>query len=70
MLIMAGFVLRAGIWQGWRRFPPFLCGLAPHAFIVANIFGVKDIGIILFQVMTTVGFVSLGYAVRTTNQRG
>jgi hypothetical protein len=69
MLVIGGLVLRAGIWQGWRRFPPFLCGLALPAFIAASTFGVKDIGIALFQIMTTVGFVSLGYAVRTSNQR-
>jgi hypothetical protein len=69
MLVMGGFVIKAKVWRGWRKFPPFMCGLALPAFIAASIFGVKDAGIALFQIMTTVGFVSLGYVVRTSNQR-
>jgi hypothetical protein len=70
MLVIGVFVLRAGIWRGWRRFPPFVCGLALPAFIAASAFGVKEVGIILFSVMTTIGFLILGYAVWRSNQSG
>jgi len=68
MLVVGGFVLRAGVWHGWRRVPAFLCALALLAFFIASTVGVKEVGLVLFAVMTTVGYMSLGYAVRTSDR--
>ncbi|HEV7860573.1 MAG TPA: hypothetical protein VGO91_18285 [Pyrinomonadaceae bacterium] len=66
MLVVGGFVLGAGVWHGWRRVPAFLCGLALLAFFIASAVGVREVGLVLFPVMTMIGFMSLGYAVRTS----
>lgn len=66
MLVVSIMVWRAGVWRGWRRIAPLLCGLALPVFFAANALGAKEIGLILFPALTAVGFMSLGYAVRTT----
>jgi hypothetical protein len=68
MLIVGAFVLKAGVWRGWRRFAPLLCGLALPALFAANaIFGSK-VGGIVFGLGTTATFMALGYAVRTSEK--
>lgn len=65
MLVIAGFVIKARAWRGWRRVAPILCGLAlPTFFCVAPLAG-KTVGGALFGLMTTAGFMLLGYAVLT-----
>lgn len=66
MLVIGGLVVKAGIWKGWRRLAPFVCGLALPSFFTAMAIGVPAVGFVLFPVITTIGFVMLGYAVRTS----
>ena len=64
MLAVGILTLRAKIWEGWRRFAPLLAGLAlPVAVAAASVAGRGAMGI-AFGVMTTAGFLALGYAVR------
>jgi hypothetical protein len=65
MLVVAGFILKAGVWRGWKRLPPFLCGLALPGFFIGVAFGQRDASGWFFTVTTAVGFLLLGYAVRT-----
>jgi hypothetical protein len=65
MLPVGILTLRAGVWEGWRRFAPLLVGLAlPVAIAAALVAGQAGMGI-AFAGMTTAGFLALGYAVRT-----
>jgi len=65
MLVIGILTVRAGVWEGWRRFAPLLVGLAlPAAIAAASVFGMAEMGI-TFAVMTTAGFFALGYSVRT-----
>jgi hypothetical protein len=67
MLLVGGLVLKAGVWRGWRRLPPFLCGTALLLVFVAQPLGLKDAGVFLFLLMTAIGFSALGYAVRSSS---
>lgn len=69
MLVVGICVLKAGAWRGWRRLAPFLCGLGLPLFFAASALGARTLGGIIFPFLTMVGFVSLGYAVRTTRTR-
>jgi len=67
MLVLGGLLVGAKRLRGWRRFPPFLCGLALPVFIVMR--GVGAPGAVMslsFPVLTTLGFFLLGLAVRTS----
>ena len=66
LMLPVGIVtLRAGVWEGWRRFAPLLVGLAlPVAIAASLVAGGAWMGIV-FGIMTTAGFFALGYAVRT-----
>jgi hypothetical protein len=65
MLVIGILTLRAGVWEGRRRFAPLLVGLAlPVAIAAALLAGEAGMGI-TFAVMTTAGFFTLGYSVRT-----
>lgn len=65
MLVIGILTLRAGVWEGRRRFAPLLVGLAlPVAIAAALLAGEAGMGI-AFAVMTTAGFFALGYSVRT-----
>ena len=66
MLATAGFVAKAGVWKGWRRAAPFVCGLALPPLFASFAIGVPAVGFVLFPVITTTGFLMLGYAVRTS----
>ena len=65
MLVIGILTVRAKVWGGWRRFAPFLAGLAlPVAAASASVAGRGAMGF-AFGVMTTAGFLALGYALRT-----
>jgi uncharacterized membrane protein YhdT len=65
MVVVGVLTLRAGVWTGWRRFAPFLVGLAlPAGIAAASVAGESAMGI-TFAALTTIGFLALGYAVRT-----
>jgi hypothetical protein len=70
MLVVGALVLRAGVWRGWRRLPPFLCGLALPIFFAAMALGAGESAGLLFPVLTAVGFMTLGYAVRSSRPGG
>jgi hypothetical protein len=64
MLVIGILTLRAGVWEGWRRFTPLVVGLAlPVAIAAAPLAGEAGMGI-AFAVMTTAGFFALSYSVR------
>jgi hypothetical protein len=65
MLVIGILNLRAGVWEGWRRFAPLLVGLALPAAIAAAVVGGEAGMGITFAAMTTAGFFALGYSVRT-----
>ncbi|MGH7597923.1 MAG: hypothetical protein ACREOI_16360 [bacterium] len=49
MLIVGGFILRAGVWRGWRRRPALLCGSAlPVSLAVSAITG-RETGDFFFR---------------------
>ena len=66
MLVIGGLVVHAGVWKGWRRAAPFICGLALPSFFAAMAAGVPAVGFVLFPILTAIGFSILGYAVRTS----
>ena len=68
MLVIGGLVVNAGVWKGWRRAAPFVCGLALPSFFAAMAAGVPAVGFVLFPILTTIGFSMLGYAVRTSGE--
>lgn len=70
MLVIGGLVVNAGVWKGWRRAAPFVCGLALPPFFAAMAAGVPAVGFVLFPVLTAIGFSMLGYAVRTSGEAG
>jgi hypothetical protein len=68
MNVVGVAVLRARVWTGWRRFVPFLGGLAlPLALLTAPVAGEVAMGVI-FGLLTTTAFASLGYAVRSSHE--
>ncbi len=68
MLAVSFLVWRAGVWRGWRKVAPLVCGLALPVFFAANAAGAKEVGLILFPALSAIGFIALGYAVSTTRQ--
>jgi hypothetical protein len=67
MLIVGVLVLKAKVWRGWRRVTPILCGLALPVYFAVNATVGREAGGIIFGVSTTVAFMLLGHAVRTTH---
>jgi hypothetical protein len=65
MLVVGAFVIKAGVWRGWRMIAPFLCGLALPLFFAASAAGARTFGLVIFPATVTIGFIMLGYAVRT-----
>lgn len=76
MIVVGLLTLRAGIWRGWRRLTPLLCGLSlPLAFAVSAaagaVVGEAAAGpamLATFGLFTTVAWLLLGYAVRTSDR--
>ena len=68
MLAIGGLVVKAGIWKGWRRLAPVVCGLALPSFFISMAIGAPAVGFVLFPVLTTIGFSMLGFAVRTSDR--
>lgn len=68
MLVVGGLVWWAGVWRGWRRLPAFLCSLGLLVFFLVGASLGKELSVLIFGASTTVGFMSLGYAVRTARQ--
>ena len=67
MLVVAGFIVKAGVWRGKRAVPAAICGLAlPLFFGLSPVIG-PVAGSIAFGATTTVGFVLLGYLVRVSH---
>ena len=66
MLVVGGFVLKANVWRGWRRAAPFVCGLALPSVMALSPFFDRAGGGYAFGILTTVGFLMLGNAVRTS----
>lgn len=67
MLVVGVLVLRAKAWSGWRRFMPLLCGAGLPLFFAASATGARMAGAFIFFSLTAIGFIALGYAVRTSN---
>jgi len=63
-LVIGGAIWKAGIWRGWRRIAPFVVGVALPLFFAARAVA-GPASMLLFPLMTTAGFLALGYAVRT-----
>lgn len=71
MLIVGSFIIKAGVWRGWRRAPALICGFSLPLFIIAGAaLGSRVAGGLLFGIMTTIGFMLLGYAVHNERQAG
>ena len=66
MLVIGGLVVNTGVWKGWQRSAPFVCGLALPSCFAAMGAGAPGVGFVLFPVLTAIGFSMLGYAVRTS----
>lgn len=69
MLVVGIFVFKAGVWRGWRRAAPFVCGLALPLFFAISAAGARTLGLIIFPATVAIGFIMLGYAVRTAEPR-
>lgn len=68
MLVVGVAVVRAKIWRGWRRVTPFVCGSAlllmiPFALLLGQAKSAP-----VFGLLTTIGFMSLAYAVKTSSE--
>jgi hypothetical protein len=70
MLVVGAAVLKAGVWRGWRRVPVFLVGFALPCFIVSSLLFGRDHGGFIFPLLVTLGFFTLGLAVKTTERSG
>jgi len=68
MIVIGIYVLASKAWRGWRSVTPLLCGLALPVFFALAALGAKAIGIFIFGAATTIAFMLLGYAVRTSNE--
>ncbi|HEX8888538.1 MAG TPA: hypothetical protein VF779_05145 [Pyrinomonadaceae bacterium] len=69
MIIVGIYVLASRIWQGWRSVTPLLCGLALPLFFALAALGARGIGSFVFGAATTIAFMLLGNAVRTSDER-
>ena len=61
-LVLAGIaVARAGVWTGWRRFVPLICGVAVFVIVIPGVFGPFLAGRLVLAVWMLV-FAALGWA--------
>jgi hypothetical protein len=73
MLVTGAFVLKAGVWTGWRRFVPLVCGLKIPLLIALVAAGLpapvtaggRGAAGYIQVAFAAVAFLLLGYAVRT-----
>lgn len=63
MIVVGIATLRAGVWRGWTRFTPLLCGLALPVSILAGVIGIGGQGGGPFAILTAASFFLLGSAV-------
>ncbi|NUO79815.1 hypothetical protein HUU05_07040 [candidate division KSB1 bacterium] len=67
MLVIGAMALRAGVWAGWHRFTPLLCGLAlPLMFLLRAVWG-REVGVFFFGIYTTIAWALLAFAVRNAD---
>jgi hypothetical protein len=69
MLVVGGLTLRAGVWRGWRRYTPLLCGLALPLGIAAGAAAGPTALRVVTSSLFAFAWLGLGYAVRT-GERG
>jgi len=61
MLIVGALVVRAGRLGGWRKLPPFVCGVALPVFVLLTAAGApQGVAAASFDVLTMAGFGALG----------
>jgi hypothetical protein len=66
MIVVGIATINTGLWRGWRRFTPLLCGLVlPIALTTGAVFG-RPAMMVPFGVLTTTAFTLLAWAVRTS----
>jgi len=68
MLVIGVAVLKAGVWTGWRRFVPLVCGFALITALGVGEFAGRRAMELTFGVYTAIAWMLLGYAVRTGEQ--
>ncbi len=61
MLVVAFFVLKAGVWRGWRRIPAFIVGGTLFIALPLMALGTP---VEVFGLLTGVGFIGLALAAR------
>jgi hypothetical protein len=66
MLVIGIGVIVAKRWTGWRRFAPLACGLALPLSMALTPFAGKGAMLLGFSAFTAAAFLSLGYAVRSS----
>jgi|GEM_PF-1952916 hypothetical protein len=64
MLLVGVAMGKAGVWRGWRRLPPFVCGAALPLFFAVRPLA-EPVAMLVFPLMTAAGFLALGWTVRT-----
>jgi hypothetical protein len=70
MIVVGIAIVRAGVWNGWRRVPAFLIGFAlPLFFAASAAFGRENTGWI-FIGLVTLGFFTLGLSVFNGKPKG
>lgn len=69
LLVVGGMVIKAKIWRGWQAAAAFVAPAALVIFLIGSALGQRDTLIWTFPVFTTVGFLLLGNAVRTSAER-
>jgi hypothetical protein len=62
-VVVGALVVQAGVWRGWRRFAPLICGLTLPAFMAASLVAGREVAIPLFSLAATLAGMAGGWAV-------
>lgn len=68
ILVVGVAVMRAKVWRGLRRLTPFVCGSALLLMIPFALLLGQTKSAPVFGLLTTIGFMSLAYAVKTSSE--
>jgi hypothetical protein len=65
MILVGVAAMTTGVWTGWRRYVPLLCGFSVAMALLADVIGGRDLMAITFSTYIAITWPLLGYAVMT-----